>query len=75
MRTVYRNPKELATCLKDLVDNYLEFLISYDNLEERVKKIVAANGDRVYKDGIFSSKLYPYLGDERVEIINNIVNK
>lgn len=74
MRTVYRNPKELATCLKDLVDNYLEFLISYDDLEEKVRKIVSANGDRVYKDGIFSSKLYPYLGAERVEIINNIVN-
>ena len=74
MRAVYRNPKELATCLKDLVDNYLEFLISYDDIEEKVKKIVSANDDRVYKDGIFSSKLYPYLGDERVEIINNIVN-
>ena len=36
MRTVYRNPKELATCLKDLVDNYLEFLISYDELKEKV---------------------------------------
>lgn len=75
MRAVYKNPKELATCLKDLVDNYLEFLISYDELEKKVRKIVSANGDRVYKDGIFSSKLYPYLGDERVEIINKIIEE
>lgn len=75
MRAVYKNPKELATCLKDLVDNYLEFLISYDELEEKVRKIVSANGDRVYKDRIFSSKLYPYLGDERVEIINKIIEE
>ncbi len=75
MRTVYRNPKELATCLKDLVDNYLEFLISYDELEEKVKKIVSANGERVYRDGRISLKLYPYLGDERVEIINKIVEE
>ena len=75
MRTVYRNPKELATCLKDLVDNYLEFLISYDVLKEKVKKIVSANEERIYKDGNFSLKLYPYLGDERVEIINKIIEE
>ena len=75
MRTVYRNPKELATCLKDLVDNYLEFLMSYDDLKEKIKKIVSANEDRVYKDGKISLKLYPYLGDERVDIINKIITE
>ncbi|MDV4151655.1 TIGR04540 family protein [Clostridium sp. AL.422] len=75
MRTVYRNPKELATCLKDLVDNYLEFLISYDELSAKVKKIVSANEERIYKEGNFSLKLYPYLGDERVEIINKIISE
>lgn len=75
MRAVYRNPKELATCLKDLVDNYLENLLSYDDLSTKVKKIVEANGERVYKDGHFSLKLFPYLGEERVEIINKIVKE
>lgn len=73
MRAVYRNPKELATCLKDLVDNYLEDLLSYENLESKVKKIVEANEDRVYKDNKISLKLYPYLGDERVQIIDKII--
>ena len=73
MRTVYRNPKELATCLKDLVDNYLEALISYDELKEKVTKIVSANGERVHREGRISLKLYPYLGDERVEILNKII--
>lgn len=75
MRAVYRNPKELATCLKDIVDNYLEFLISYEEMEAKIKKIVEANGERVYKDGNISLKLYPYLGDERVEIIDKIVKE
>lgn len=75
MRAVYRNPKELATCLKDIVDNYLEFLISYEEMETKIKKIVEANGERVYKDGKISLKLYPYLGDERVEIIDKIVKE
>lgn len=73
MRTVYKNPKELGTCLKDLVDNYLEDLITFENLEEKVKKIVTSNGDSAYKDGKISSKIYPYLGKERVEILDKIV--
>lgn len=72
MRAVYRNPKELATCLKDLVDNYLEDLLSYEELESKVRKIIDANGERVYKDSNLSLKLYPYLGDERVAIIDDI---
>ncbi|MDU5118473.1 MAG: ribonuclease P, partial [Clostridium botulinum] len=30
MRKVYKNPKELATCLKDLVDLYLDDLMTYE---------------------------------------------
>ena len=75
MRSVYKNPKELATCLKDLVDNYLEDLISYEDLEKKITKMVAANGDRIYKDGKMSSKLYPYLNSERVEIIDKIIKE
>ena len=33
MRAVYRNPKELATKLKDVIDLYLEDLLSYEKLE------------------------------------------
>lgn len=75
MRSVYKNPKELATCLKDLVDNYLEDLISYEDLESKIMKMIEANGERIYKDGRISSKLFPYLNSERVEIIDKIVKK
>ncbi|GAA0076316.1 TIGR04540 family protein [Clostridium sp. CTA-5] len=72
MRAVYKNPGELATCLKDLVDTYLEELISYDNFESKVSKIIKANGDSVYKNGHMPVKLANILGEERVEIINKI---
>lgn len=73
MRLVYKNPKELATFIKDLIDNHLEDLITYDELKEKVIKIVEANKDRVFKDNRISSKIYPYLGDERVEILNKLM--
>ncbi|ERK31320.1 MULTISPECIES: TIGR04540 family protein [Clostridium] len=72
MRTVYKNPKELATFLKDSIDSYLENLITYEKLEERVKKIIDSNGERVYKNGIISPQLAKVLGDSRIEIMDKI---
>lgn len=75
MRAVYRNPKELATCLKDIVDTYLEDLMSYEQMEEKIKKIVSANEERVYKNNIMIAKVYSVLGEERAGIINKIINE
>ncbi|ATD55012.1 TIGR04540 family protein [Clostridium chauvoei] len=75
MRAVYRNPKELATHLKDLVDLYLEDLLSYEDLEGKVIKIINSNEDRVYKGEHMPVKLSNTLGEERVQIINEIFNK
>ncbi|AOR23556.1 TIGR04540 family protein [Clostridium taeniosporum] len=70
MRTIYKNPSELATCLKDLVDTYLENLITYEKMEEKMSKILVANN--VYKNGFISVKLSNIIGEERMEIINKI---
>ena len=43
MRAVYKNPKELATCLKDLIDLYLDDLMTYEKLTVKILKIVDAN--------------------------------
>ena len=73
MRAVYRNPKELATCLKDIVDTYEDDLISYEKMEERIIKIVEANKEAIYKEKNMSVKIANVLGDKRVDIINKIV--
>ncbi|WP_459480362.1 TIGR04540 family protein [Clostridium saccharoperbutylacetonicum] len=73
MRAVYRNPRELATCLKDIVDTYNDDLISYEKMEERIMKIVDANRDSIYKEKAMSVKIANILGDERVEVINKVV--
>lgn len=75
MRAVYRNPKELATCLKDIVDTYYDDLITYEKMEQRIIKIVEANKDSIYKEKNMSVKISNVLGEKRVEIINEIVKK
>ena len=73
MRAVYRNPKELATCLKDIVDTYTDDLISYEKMEDRIMKLVDANKDSIYKEKSMSVKIANVLGEKRVEIINKVV--
>lgn len=75
MRLTYKNPRELATAVKDLVDSYLDDVMEYEVLEERLKKLVASNMERVYKDGIMSSKIANVLGEERVNIVNRIIKE
>lgn len=74
MRVVYKNPKELASCLKDLVDLYFEGIMSYEKLEQKVSKIVEANKSSVYKNGSLEVKLANVLGDLRIDVINKIVS-
>lgn len=75
MRLTYKNPRELATAVKDLVDSYLDDVMEYEVLEERLKKLVASNMERVYKDGIMSLKIANVLGEERVNIVNRIIKE
>lgn len=75
MRLTYKNPRELATCIKDLVDSYLEGLIEHDAFEEKLIKLINANEERIYKDGVMSMKISSVLGNSRIEIINKIITK
>lgn len=72
MRKVYKDPRELAMCLKDLVDLYLDSVITYDKLKEKTTILFNSNEDRIYKDGNISIKISNILGSIRVDIINKI---
>ena len=75
MRKVYKDPKELAMSLKDLVDFYLDNIMTYEELEEKVSILINSNEDRVYKDGRISLKVSNTLGSQRVEIVNKIYSE
>jgi uncharacterized protein (TIGR04540 family) len=72
MRKVYKDPKELSICLKDLIDFYLDDVMPYEKLKEKIAILINANEDRIYKDGHISLKISNVLGNSRVEVINKI---
>ena len=73
MRVRYRNPKELATAVKDAIDTYLEDLMSYEDLEKKILKMIEVNEERLVKNGNVDRKVSLVLGEDRVEIINKII--
>lgn len=73
MRVTYKNPKELAKCLKDQIDEYLDDIMEYEKLKGKVIRIVEANEERFYKNGKIENKIANVLGEERIEIINKIL--
>ncbi|MCE9656876.1 TIGR04540 family protein [Clostridium celatum] len=75
MRAVYRNPKELATKLKDLVDLYQDDLLAYEKLEATIVTMIKANDDRIYKNGFMPTKLISAIGEERKSIIDKIAQE
>ena len=75
MRAVYRNPKELASKIKDLVDTYLEDMITEEKFEETIIAMIERNEDRVYKNGFMPSKLISVIGEERKTVIDKVYEK
>lgn len=75
MRSVYRNPKELATAVKDLIDLYQDDLMTYEKLEDKISKISVANEERFFKNDKIDNNLVRVLGEERLEIVNKILSE
>ncbi|MBU3154672.1 TIGR04540 family protein [Clostridium estertheticum] len=75
MRKIYKNPKELGTCLKDLVDFYLDDVIEYNKLKEKIIILANANEDKLSKEGSIPIKISNILGDSRVAIIKKILSE
>lgn len=75
MRKVYKDPRELAMCLKDLIDLYLDTVITYDKLQEKMTILFNENENRIYKDGNISIKISNILGSIRVDVINKIYSE
>lgn len=75
MRKVYKDPKELGDCLKDLVDFYLDDIMSYDKLKEKITVLFNANGDRLCKDGNIPIKISNILGNIRVDVLKKVLSQ
>ncbi|QAA33123.1 TIGR04540 family protein [Clostridium manihotivorum] len=75
MKAVYKNPKELATKLLDVVDSYREGLTTYEKFESTILTLIEKNEDRIYKNGFMPVKLINIIGEDRKALIDEVASK
>jgi uncharacterized protein (TIGR04540 family) len=75
MKAVYKNPKELATKIMDLVDSYREGMITYEKFESTILILIESNKDSIYKNGFMPTKLQNVIGQDRKALIDEVVSK
>jgi uncharacterized protein (TIGR04540 family) len=75
MKAVYKNPKELATKMIDLVDSYRDGLITYEKFQSIVLILIEKNESSIYKNGFMPTKLANIIGEDRKAILDELVSK
>ena len=73
--TFYRNQKELAHALKELIDSYWREETDEEVLFKQVQEIVERNKDKVYSEGVYGSVLEQRLGKKRLFVITRILEE
>jgi uncharacterized protein (TIGR04540 family) len=75
MKATYKNPKELATKVMDLVDSFTEGLITQEAFEKTMIALIQKNEGRIYKNGFMPAKLISVIGEDRKAVIDEVAGK
>ncbi len=75
MKATYKNPKELATKVIDLVDSFTEGLITQEAFEKTMIALIQKNEGRIYKNGFMPAKLISVIGEDRKAVIDEVAGK
>lgn len=75
MRVTYKNPKELGSALRDIVDLYRDDMMSFEEVSKKIVILAERNEERLFKNGNIEIKIANVLGEDRVAIVNEILNK
>jgi hypothetical protein len=75
MKLVYKNPREMATKLIDLVDTYSDGLITFDEFQKTINGMIEKNEDKIYKNGFMPARLISIIGENRKAVIDEAVKK
>ena len=73
MITYYKNQKELAQGLVEIIDTYWKQKTSEQNFLDYVNKVAQNNSEKLYKNNEFTSVIKQRLGKKRIELLNKIL--
>lgn len=72
-KSFYKNQRELAETLNNLVDMYWENKLDEKIFVENITNIISNNSDKILKDNHFTKILQQQCGKKRLDVIEKIL--
>ena len=74
IRSFYRNQRELAFAINEIIDAYWKEEILEDEMIEVINKIFVYNSDKILKDSEYTKVIQQQCGKKRLNIISKVIN-
>ena len=74
IRSFYRNQRELAFAINEIIDAYWKEEILEDEMIEGINKIFVYNSDKILKDSEYTKVIQQQCGKKRLNIISKVIN-
>lgn len=75
MVTYFKNQKDIAKALNNLIDQYWNYEMDESLVFVKIKELVLKNDDKVFIQGNYSSVIRQRLGKRRIELLNKILKQ
>lgn len=75
IKTFYKNQKELASAINEIVDLYWRNEVNEDFMVSCLKKIISNNKSKLINDNGFTSIIIQRCGKKRLDLISNILRE
>ena len=73
MITYFKNQKDLAQELKNIIDSYWNKQLLENEMIEKISDIVGKNRDMMFNGSEYTSVVSQRLGKKRIRMINKII--
>lgn len=74
IRSFYRNQRELAFVINEIIDAYWNEEILEDEMIEGINKLFLYNSDKILKDSEYTKVIQQQCGKKRLNVISKIIN-
>lgn len=75
VKKFYRTQREVATVIKEIIDQYWVDKLTDEELEENIKMIYKNNQDKIIKNNDYTTILKQKCGKNRLAVVSKVIIK
>lgn len=75
VKKFYRNQKEVASALNNVIDQYYNNIINETSLKKLTLSIIRSNSTKVFRDNSFTTVISQRCGKRRLELLEKVLTE